>query len=276
MLSGHSTSEDVRMWALPGYFYTPCMRRSTRLSTILERVASGESVAVDELAEQLQVSPGTIRRDLAMLAQQRLLSRTHGGAVAHSVSYELPLRYKSARHSEEKRRIARAAADRVAEGMSVGLTGGTTTTAVADVLAGAQGLTIVTNALNIASDLAIRPNLKLLVTGGHVRSNSYELSGPAAEATLAPLNLDLAFVGVDGIEAQAGCTTYEEVEAHTNSVMVEHARHVLVVADSSKVGKVAFARICLAATIDELITDDAADPDAVDALTDAGIKVTFA
>jgi DeoR family transcriptional regulator of aga operon len=233
-------------------------------------------VAVSDLAEQLQVSPGTIRRDLTMLAQQQLLSRTHGGAVAHSVSYELPLRYKTARHSEDKRRIAQVAAERVVDGMSVGLTGGTTTTAVADVLAGAQGLTIVTNALNIASDLAIRPNLKLLVTGGHVRSNSYELSGPAAEATLAPLNLDLAIVGVDGIEARVGCTTYEEVEAHTNGVMVEHARQVLVVADSSKVGRVAFARICAASTIDELITDAAADPKAVDALTDAGVKVTFA
>jgi DeoR family transcriptional regulator of aga operon len=252
------------------------VRRSSRLSTILERIASGEPVAVSELAEQLQVSPGTIRRDLAMLAAQRMLSRTHGGAVANSVSYELPLRYKGVRHAEEKRRIARVAAERAMEGMSIGLTGGTTTTAVADVLAGAQGLTIVTNALNIASDLAIRPNLKLLVTGGHVRSNSYELSGPAAEATLAPLNLDLAFVGVDGIEARAGCTTYEEVEAHTNSIMIEHARQVLVVADSSKVGKVAFARICTASAIDELITDEAADPKAVDALTDAGIKVTFA
>jgi DeoR family transcriptional regulator of aga operon len=252
------------------------MQRAPRLSAILERLANGGSVDVGDLAEELQVSAGTIRRDLAMLAQQRLLARTHGGAVAHSVSYELPLRYKSVRHAEEKRRIAREAADRAVEGMAVGLTGGTTATAVANSLADRQGLTIVTNALNIASDLAIRRNLKLLVTGGHVRSNSYELSGPAAEATLAPINLDLAFIGVDGIEARAGCTTYEEVEAHTNHVMIEHARHVVVVADASKVGKVAFARICEPSAVDELITDDTADQAAVAALREAGITVTFA
>src|ERR1035437_9134180 len=196
---------------------------------------------------------GTIRRDLAVLAQQRLLGRTHGGAVAHSVSYELPLRYTSVRFAEEKRRIARVAADRVVEGMAIGLTGGTTATAVANALADRQGLTIVTNALNIASELAIRPDIKLLVTGGHVRSNSCELSGPAAEATLTAINLDVAFVGVEGIEARAGCTTYEEVEAHTNSVMIERARNVVVVADSSKIGKIAFARICEISAIHELI-----------------------
>lgn len=251
------------------------MQRSARLGAILERLADGGSVAVGELADELGVSSGTVRRDLAMLAQQHLLARTHGGAVAHSVSYELPLRYKTVRHAEEKRRIAREAVKRVAEGMAVGLTGGTTATAVASALADRQGLTIVTNALNIASELAIRPNLRLLVTGGLVRSSSYELSGPAAEATLAPLNLDVAFVGVDGIDARAGCTTYEGVEAHTNSVMIEHARHVVVVADSSKVGKVAFARICESSAVDELITDDAAEGKAVDALTDAGVRVTF-
>jgi DeoR family transcriptional regulator, aga operon transcriptional repressor len=251
------------------------VQRSARLDAILERLANGGSVAVGELADELHVSSGTIRRDLAMLAQQRLLARTHGGAVAHSVSYELPLRYKSVRHADEKRRIAREAAHRAAEGMAVGLTGGTTATAVASALAGQKGLTIVTNALNIASELAIRPNLRLLVTGGLVRSKSYELSGPAAEATLAPLNLDVAFIGVDGIEARAGCTTYEEVEAHTNNVMAEHARHVIVVADSSKVGKIAFARICAISAVDELITDHAAHGTAIDAITEAGVRVTY-
>ena len=193
------------------------MQRSARLTAILEQLANGGSISVGELADMLQVSPGTIRRDLAMLAQQRLLGRTHGGAVARSVSYELPLRYKGVRFAEEKQRIARAAASRVAEGMAIGLTGGTTATAVAGAVADRPGLTVVTNALNIASELAIRPNLRLLVTGGLVRSNSYEMSGPAAEATLAPLNLDIAFIGVDGIEARAGCTTYEAVEAHKAS-----------------------------------------------------------
>ncbi|MGA2828678.1 MAG: DeoR/GlpR family DNA-binding transcription regulator [Streptosporangiaceae bacterium] len=251
------------------------MHKSARLNAILERLDHGGTVDVGVLAKELSASPATIRRDLATLERQRLLARTHGGAVAHAVSYELPLRYKGIRFAEEKRRIASAAAQTVAEGMSVGLTGGTTATEVARSLADRQRLTIVTNALNIASELGVRPNIKLIVTGGLARSQSYELSGPIAEASLTGLNLDVAFIGVDGIDAKAGCTTHEEVEAHTNAVMIQHAGRVVLVADSSKIGKVAFARICAASDVDELITDGAADAGAVRALTDGGVRVTL-
>jgi DeoR family transcriptional regulator, aga operon transcriptional repressor len=251
------------------------MHKSARLNAILERLDHGGTVDVGVLADELSASAATIRRDLATLERQRLLARTHGGAVAHAVSYELPLRYKGIRFAEEKRRIASAAAQTVAEGMAVGLTGGTTATEVARSLADRQRLTIVTNALNIASELGVRPNIKLIVTGGLARSQSYELSGPIAEASLTGLNLDVAFIGVDGIDAKAGCTTHEEVEAHTNAVMIRHAGRVVLVADSSKIGKVAFARICPASDVDELITDGAADVDAVRALTDGGIRVTL-
>ena len=220
------------------------MHRSARLSAILDKLADGGSVSVTELSQALNVSPATIRRDLVMLEEQQLLGRMHGGAVGRAVSYELPLRYKSVRYGEEKRRIAVEAAARVTEGMAVGLTGGTTATELARVLADRRELTIVTNALNIASELAIRPDLKLVVTGGVARSQSYELSGPIAEASLNGLNLDIAFIGVDGIEAGPGCTTYQEIEAHTNTVMIEQARRVVVVADGSKIGRVAFARMC--------------------------------
>lgn len=251
------------------------MNRAARLSSILERLADGGSLGVTELADDLAVSPATVRRDLVMLEQQRLLARTHGGAVAHAVSYELPLRYKGVRHAEDKRRIAREAATYVSEGMAIGLTGGTTATEVARALADRQKLTIVTNALNIASELAVRPKLKLIVTGGVIRSESYELSGPIAEASLAGLNLDIAFIGVDGIDAKAGCTTHQEVEAHTNGVMISRARRVIVVADSSKIGKVAFARICEITEVSGLITDQPDDGDAVRALTDSGVSVNF-
>jgi DeoR family transcriptional regulator, aga operon transcriptional repressor len=251
------------------------MHKSARLSAILERLANGGTVNVGALAGELSASPATIRRDLAALERQRLLARTHGGAVAHAVSYELPLRYTGIRFAAEKRRIASAAVETVTEGMAVGLTGGTTATEVARSLAGRPRLTIVTNALNIASELGVRPNIKLIVTGGLARSQSYELSGPIAEASLTGLNLDVAFIGVDGIDATAGCTTHEEVEAHTNAVMIRHATRVVLVADSSKIGKVAFARICEAGEVDELITDRAASPHAVRALTDAGVRVAL-
>src|SRR5208282_1870483 len=117
------------------------MRREERFSAILELLANGGSVGVVELAKDLGVASATIRRDLVILEQQRLLARTHGGATAHAVSYELPLRYKGVRYAEEKRRIAREAASLVTEGMAVGLTGGTTATEVGRVLAGRQKLT---------------------------------------------------------------------------------------------------------------------------------------
>src|ERR1700759_2942250 len=146
------------------------MHKSARLSAILDQLATGGAVDVDGLAKELGVSPATIRRDLATLARQRLLERTHGGAVAHGVSYELPLRYKGVRFAEEKRRIAAAAAALVAGGRGVGRTGGTTAPEVARALADRPRLTIVTNALNIASELGVRPNIKLIVTGGLARS----------------------------------------------------------------------------------------------------------
>src|ERR671914_529519 len=158
------------------------MRQSERLDTILERLYERGSVAVTGLARDLGVSMATIRRDLERLESQRLLSRTHGGAVSHGVLYELPLRQRAGRHEAEKRRIAEAAAARLG---------------VARRIAG-RTLTVVTNSLNIASELAVRPNLKLIATGGVARSESYELVGPMADATLDGLNLDVVFVGVDG------------------------------------------------------------------------------
>jgi DeoR family transcriptional regulator of aga operon len=249
------------------------MRQSERLSAILEALANDGSVGVADLATQLDVSAATVRRDLEFLDQQRMLTRTHGGAVAQGVLYELPLRYKSGRHQEEKKRIAAEAASRVADGVAIGLTGGTTTTEVARAVIDRQRLTVVTNALNIASELAIRPNLKLVVTGGYARPESYELVGPLAEQALAGLNLDVVFLGVDGISPTAGITTHHEVEAHTNLALIERARHVVVVTDSSKIGLVAFAQICPIDRVHEVITDAGADRGLLAELREAGVVV---
>jgi DeoR family transcriptional regulator, aga operon transcriptional repressor len=249
------------------------MRQTERLAWILERLSTGGSVEVAEVAPRLGVSAATIRRDLDLLQDQRLLSRTHGGAVAQGVLYELPLRYKGATHHDEKRRIAAAVAARVTDGMSVGLTGGTTCTEVARELVERQRLTVVTNALNIAGELAVRPNLKLVVTGGTARPESYELIGPLADRSLAGLRLDLVVIGVDGIDATAGCTTHHEMEAHTDLALIERAAHVIVVADASKIGRSAFARICPIERVDELVTDRTANVRALRALRDAGLTV---
>ena len=146
---------------------------------------------------------------------------------------------------------------------------------MARALADREQLTVVTNSLSIASELAVRPNLKLVVTGGVARTESYELVGPLAESSLASLNLDLVVIGVDGIDIHAGFTTHHEVEAHTNRALIERARQVIVAADSSKIGQVAFARICDLDEVHEVITDDAADPAQIEAIRAAGIAVTL-
>lgn len=250
------------------------MRQTDRLVAILERLSQNGGVGVTELALNLGASPATVRRDLRLLEQQRLLSRTHGGAVAHGVLYELPLRYRGARRGEEKRRIAAAAAERVQDGMVVGLTGGTTTTEVARALSDMRRLTIVTNSLSIAGELAVRPNLKLVVTGGVARPESYELIGPLAEGSLSGLNLDLAIVGVDGISRDAGLTTHHELEAGTNRALIARAARTVVVADSSKIGRAAFARIVEIERADELITDAVAGLDELARLREAGLTVS--
>lgn len=249
------------------------MRKSERLPTILERISESGVVTIDELARELDVSSATIRRDLRELGEQHFLTRTHGGAISGAVSYELPLRYRGGRRSDQKRRIARAAARLVHSGATIGISGGTTTTETARLLATCSDLTIVTNALNIAAEVAVRPNIRLFVTGGMARPASFELVGLGAEKTLSDYNLDIALLGVDGIDVNAGCTTHDDVEARINAVLIRRARRRVVLADSTKLGRVAFACICGIDNVDLLITDSDADIEAVEAFRKAGLSV---
>lgn len=250
--------------------------RAERMNAVLEHIAEHGSVDVLQLAARLGVSGATIRRDLRALHEQGLLVRTHGGAVAGSVGLELPVRYKEARHQPEKRRIGSMAAELVDVGAVVGMTGGTTATEVARALADRQDVTVVTNALNIATELVLRPNIRLLVTGGKARHVSYELVGPAAEATIAGYHLDIAFIGVDGLTVNEGCTTHDEMEAHTDLAFIRQSQRSVVVTDSSKVGKIRFSKICDIAAVDDLVTDSNITPDALEDLRRAGVSVTLA
>lgn len=253
--------------------YFGAMQQAERLGVILEDISVDGSVGVAELSDRLGVSATTVRRDLELLEEQRLLTRTHGGAVAQMVSYELPLRYRAARRQQQKRRIGQEAATRVHDGGVIGLTGGTTTTEVARAIAH-RPLTVVTNALNIASELAVRPNVKLVVTGGIARPESYELVGPIADRVVAELHLDMVFIGADGITATAGLTTHHEIEAHTDRAVLDSASRVVVVSDGSKLGRVAFAQICPMSAAHELVTDAEADRGELAAIRDAGVVVT--
>ncbi len=255
------------------------MARHERLTTLLDMLGQREKIDVEDVAAELDVSAATIRRDLDHLAEQQLLTRTRGGAVANDLAYDLPLRYKTARHVPEKQRISTAAAAEVTKGMVVGLNGGTTTAGVARALTmrsdlnSTPGLTVVTNALNIAHELAVRPNVKIVVTGGVARPQSFELSGPLATRVLSELTIDLLFLGVDAFDADAGAFAHHEGEASINRLMVERAERVVAVADGSKLGRRAFARICETTQVHALVTDTDADPEAVRAFEAAGVDV---
>ncbi len=258
------------------------MDRYARWNALLEILAEEGRITVEEAAQRLQVSQATIRRDFDQLAQQQMITRTRGGAVANNISYDLPLRYKSAKRASEKQRVGRAAATLVSPGMVVGINGGTTTTEVAralatrgDLMGHGEGtaLTIVTNALNIANELLVRPHIKIVVAGGVVRPQSYELIGPLATGILRELTLDIVFLGVDAIDVMWGAAAHHEGEAAINSLMAARARRVVVVADNTKLGRHAFARVCPIERVNTLVTDSGADPALVAAFEAAGIRV---
>lgn len=259
--------------------------RYARWNALVELLTERGRVTVEEAADTLAVSQATIRRDFDQLARQQMITRTRGGAVASGVSYDLPLRYKTAKHSAEKQRIGAAAATFVEPGMVVGLNGGTTTTEVARALAERSDLrsasdsgqlTVVTNALNIANELLMRSRMKIVVAGGVVRPQSFELVGPLGGALLREVNLDLALLGVDAIDVRLGAAAHHEGEAAMNSLMVERASRVVIIADSSKLGGRAFAQICPTERIEALVTDASADPVSVKAFQDAGVAVVTA
>ncbi|OHV31904.1 MULTISPECIES: DeoR/GlpR family DNA-binding transcription regulator [Pseudofrankia] len=250
------------------------MRREDRLGIILQRLNETGSVGVDELARDLKLSRASIRRDLHLLEEQQLLTRTHGGAVASGVLYELPMRYRGGQRHEAKRAIAQCVARLLPDDVgSLGINGGSTTTEVARMLASRPGLRVVTSALNIASELAVRANIELVVCGGSVRGESYELVGPLADLTLSNINVDVAVVGVDGVDPVAGFTTHHEVEAHTNQSLLRAAERVIVVADSSKIGKRGFAKISDIAAASDLVTDSGISAEEVAALERLGPTV---
>jgi len=249
--------------------------RDSRLRSIIEVIDVNGAAGVEDLAELLGVSTATIRRDLAGLADQGVITRSHGGAMRADAGSEVPISYRRGAVAQ-KRRIAAAAAALIGEGAIVGITGGTTTMEVARALTPVRNLTVVTNALNVGMQLARHRNIRLVLTGGVCRTASFELSGPIAESTLSGYNLDVAFVGVDGIDIDAGCTTHDDAEARANAALVRIAGRTVIVADSSKIGRVTFASICPLDLVDQLITDEEADPQAVSRFEAAGVRVVLA
>lgn len=261
------------------------MTQQQRLNRVLEIISERGSVSIAELSDELNISAATVRRDLTSLADQRLIMRTHGGASALGSGYELPLQYKLARQAGAKAAIAKATAEIIEAGSVVGLTGGTTVAEVARELArnprmvsrgDAPGITMVTNALNIAYEMSVREHVKIVVTGGVPRTLSYELVGPLVAASLRDFAIDTAILGVDGISADFGATTLHEAEAAANRAIAAVSRRVVVVADSTKMGRSTFARICPLEQIDILITDQPLGEELAESFHHAGVETIVA
>lgn len=249
-------------------------KRSSRMIAMLDLLSERGSVSLVEFSDLLSASPATVRRDLAELQYQRLLVRTHGGATVIEARHELPVTFRDSQSQEAKRAIARAMAALVPEERhAVALSGGSTTSYVARALSSHAELTIITNSLTIAGLVTSYPQLKVIMTGGLLRPQSLELVGILAENTFNAINVGTAILGTDGISAAGGVTTHDETEARTNNAMVRHAQRTVVVADGSKIGRLALAQVTEISGVETLITDASADPKELDLIREAGVRV---
>ncbi len=250
------------------------MRRTDRLSAILTALDAEGSIDVTELAGRLNVSAATLRRDLALLEEERLLARTHGGATTSGVAFPVPARSRD-EGRDRKRAVARVAAERVPGGAQVvALASGVLTPVLARELGDRDRLTVVTNALDIAADLTMRPRLKVVVTGGVARPKSYGLAGPWAEEVLRDLSIAVAFLEAGAVTVDGGVMTDDEVEARTLRAMSARAARTVVLADGARLGHILLAHVVGLDRVDEIVTDATADPAQVALLREAGVTVT--
>lgn len=253
------------------------MLNEERRRKILEIINEEGRGVVKDLAARLETSQVTIRKDLEIMHTEGLLQRSHGGAlpVRAGTLLDPSLREKERQHRKEKQRIGEAAAARVKEGECLVLDSGTTTTAVARALRSRGHLTVITNAVNIAAELA-GTSIEVILTGGILRENSFSLVGPLAEDTLSKLSADIFFLAVDGLDVHYGPTTPNLLEAKVNREMLKISRRTVCVCDSSKFGRRSLSQIAPISAIHEVITDNRITKADLNELTEAGIKVTIA
>jgi DeoR family transcriptional regulator, aga operon transcriptional repressor len=247
-----------------------------RRRKILDLVEKQTRATVDELVRKFGVSAVTVRGDLDALSQAGAVIRSHGGALKRvGALQDVPINVKETLHHGEKVRIGHAAAQLIRDNEIVMLDSGTTTAEVARHIKflKLKALTVITNALNIAMELANLPHLRVIMIGGILRQMSYSLVGPHAEHTLKGLNADKLFLGVDSLDPEIGLTTPDVLEAQLNAMMIRVAREVIVVADSSKFARRNLSLIAPLDAVHKIITDDALGAGMVTALKARGVEV---
>lgn len=240
----------------------------------LLHVVRAEGVAhVATLAERLEVSPSTIRRDLSDLESQGLLNRTHGGAMAESARPMEPDRPQRTGFAPwEKRKLASAAVENIAPGSTILVTGGTTTAAMVPLLGAIDQLTVVTNSLHLAGELAQHEEISTVVLGGYLRHREMSLLGHLTRQALEELHVDEAFVGAYGITG-TGISGAHVDEAETDRWLLSRVRRVTALVDGSKFGRSGPVRVAPASRLSRVITDASAPEEDVRALRESGVDV---
>jgi DeoR family transcriptional regulator of aga operon len=249
------------------------MLTEERRQKIQELLTEEKRLLVNEISEMFQVSSVTIRKDLEILEKRGVLSRVHGGAIRnHSSVMDLALREKEQIHTREKIRIAKKAAQFIDDKDVIIIDSGSTTTQLARLIKFKKNLTIITNAVNIATELA-SSEVSVILTGGILREKSFSLVGPMAEDSLKKITADKLFLGVDGIDFRFGLTTPNIQEAKVNRMMMESAGEVVLLADSSKFGRRSIGVINEVKAIHKLITDSNLNSENLKKLEALGIEV---
>jgi DeoR family transcriptional regulator, fructose operon transcriptional repressor len=244
-----------------------------RQSRVMAIVRRGGAVRVDQLSAELEVSAATVRRDLEALERQGQVKRVHGGAVRMHARLDEPLfDDKEATARPEKVAIARAALALIGNGETVYLDGGSTVLELARLLVARESVTIVTNSLRAAAELAAG-GPKLIVIGGELRRRSQTIVGTLTRQTLETIHLDKAFMGTMGLTLDGGLSTTDPNEAFTKELVMARSEQVVLLAHHAKFGSVAFSKSGNLDDLDLLITDDGADAAFVKSLRRVGVSV---
>jgi DeoR family galactitol utilization operon repressor len=241
-----------------------------RERTILKILSERGGVSVSALSTELGLSEVTIRSDLKALEEKGLLNRTRGGATP---AIHRDIMERQHERIDEKNRIAKAAADLVRDGDVIMIEAGTTTALIAKYVLGKRDVHIVTNSTLVFAYARLSPTLQITMTGGEFRRPTESLVGPLALDTIEKLNVRLAFVGTDGFSLERGMTTHLVEGAEIVRAMKAHAQTTVLVADSSKYGKVGFASVLPLTKMDLIISDTELDPRAVRELAESNIEV---
>ncbi len=250
------------------------MNFNPRQLKLIDVVRARGSATVEQLAEELAVTLQTVRRDVQRLAEAGTLTRFHGGVrVPSSTTENIAHQQRQRLHSQGKACIARAIAQQVPNDCSLILNIGTTTEAIAAALLQHSGLRVITNNLNVATILCSNPSFEIIVAGGVVRPRDRGIVGEAAVDFIRQFKVDIALIGISGIESDGSLRDYDYREVKVAQTIIEHAREVWLAADASKFNRPAMVEVATLSQIDRLFTDAEPPTPFQSLLDDAGVRL---